>query len=526
MAREKPIPRKNRLKFNRGEQLSRSSPAVKDDVKNISVGIMDMDSAIMYYFNEVIEPSVKENDEVVRVPCLYASPERWTSIQNQGFLRDKKQQVITPLIVFKRTSMEKNVNIPVDKLDANNPNHFYTFEKKYSQQQRYDKFSVQQGLHKNKELYNVVIPDYVTLTYDFTIWTSYIEQMNAIVEKINYSDGAYWGEPGKMRFRTNVETFTDASETDGERLIKTTFTVQLHGYILPEAFNKLITTKKYLTPKQIILKTDVDVQLASLIKPEEGVQEIRVSQARKDASDAKTTLTNGLTMLGGTGVSVVNGVNFTGEAATSTTFAIGQDVGTSSEVLFSAVSASNSLHIGPTSFEISQRPDGHAQVDTDWHVLGDIIAENYIVSSSVTHMTQSFASGSNIFGDSIDDNQIFTGSMDISGSISLNGSSITAGGSEVSTFDEYVRKQFVKKAGSLVGTNTASFTAVTASAPSGLTTTNENDFIFFMNGQYMEHDALTIEQSGSSFLLQVDTTSIGYSLESDDEIIAQGKFNS
>ena len=46
MAREKPIPRKNRLKFNRGEQLSRSSPAVKDDVKNISVGIMDMDSSI------------------------------------------------------------------------------------------------------------------------------------------------------------------------------------------------------------------------------------------------------------------------------------------------------------------------------------------------------------------------------------------------------------------------------------------------------------------------------------------------
>mgnify|MGYP003327800734 CR=1 FL=1 len=42
----------------------------------------------------------------------------------------------------------------------------------------------------------------------------------------------------------------------------------------------------------------------------------------------------------------------------------------------------------------------------------------------------------------------------------------------------------------------------------------------------MEHDALTIEQSnGSTFLLKVDTDSIGYFLESDDEIIAQGKFN-
>ena len=42
----------------------------------------------------------------------------------------------------------------------------------------------------------------------------------------------------------------------------------------------------------------------------------------------------------------------------------------------------------------------------------------------------------------------------------------------------------------------------------------------------MEHDALTIQQSGSSFLLQVDTDGIGYELESDDEIISVGKFNS
>ena len=65
------------------------------------------------------------------------------------------------------------------------------------------------------------------LNYEFTIWTSYIEQMNQIVEKINYSDGAYWGEPGKMRFRTRIESFSDASEIEGERLIKTTFSVNI-----------------------------------------------------------------------------------------------------------------------------------------------------------------------------------------------------------------------------------------------------------------------------------------------------------
>lgn len=46
---------------------------------------------------------------------------------------------------------------------------------------------------------------------------------------------------------------------------------------------------------------------------------------------------------------------------------------------------------------------------------GNIYAEQYVVSSSVTHMTQSFSSGSTIFGDTIDDTHIFTGSLFITG---------------------------------------------------------------------------------------------------------------
>ena len=59
-----------------------------------------------------------------------------------------------------------------------------------------------------------------------------------------------------------------------------------------------------------------------------------------------------------------------------------------------------------------------------------------------------------------------------------------------------------------------------------MTATSENDFIFFINGQYMEHDAIEIQQSSTNFLLKVNNDSIGYDLESDDEILAIGKFNS
>ena len=197
----KPISRKARIEssalsvrpdFNRGQQLRRDN----DTQKSISVTIQDVDAAIMFYFNEVIKPSVNENKEVIKVPVMYASPERWVNIQKQGFMRDKRQQLVVPAIVFRRTGIAKNTDVPVSKIDANNPQNFVTFEQKYSQANRYDQFSKQIGLLPQKELYNVVVPDYITLSYEFTIWTSLIEQMNKIVERVNYGSSLYIGEGG------------------------------------------------------------------------------------------------------------------------------------------------------------------------------------------------------------------------------------------------------------------------------------------------------------------------------------------
>jgi len=518
MAREKPIPRSARKAINRGTLRSRDS----DNVKNLSIGLMDIDGAIMYYFNNVIKPVVQENDESVKVPIMYSNPERWNTIQKNGYLTDNKKQLITPLIVFKRTSIEKDASLGVDKLDPKDPKLFYTFQKKYSKENRYDNFAVQQGLNKTKELYTVAVPDYVSVTYEFIVWTSYIEQMNKIIEKVIYSEGSYWGEDGKFKFRTSIDSYTDASEfsVNSERIIKTNFTVTLKGYLIPDEFNNVVTTQKHLTPKRILIGDDVSVNLTDLVGTRD-TRDVKISVS-KTTGEGSSGLENPFTLASGTGVTVGNAGQFDGTSTRTFTFNIGQDVGTDQTVQFNNVSASNAIHVGATSFEISQREDGKAQVNTDWVVLGDITAENYIVSSSTTYMTTSFSSGNTTFGDTIDDTHIFSGSVNITGSLTLNGSVIAA----ASDSDIYLRKQFVKKAASISIPSTASFTAVTASAAPGLTTTNEQDFVFFINGQYMEHDALTIQQTGSSLLLKVDTESIGYDLEADDEIIASGKFNS
>ena len=563
MARNKPIPRSQRISFNRGTKISRNSPAVKDDVKNLSVGIMDMDSAIMYYFNEVIRPDVEVNKEKVKVPCIYASPERWLTISKQGYLRDKKRQIIVPLIVFKRTGMSRDDNMPIDKLDANDPKLNYSFQKKFTQHNRYDKFSVLQSITPGREYYNVSMPDYMNLTYEFTIWTSYIEQMNRIVEKVNYSDGAYWGEPGKMRFRTRIDSFSDASQVDGERLIKTTFSVTLNGYILPETFDGKTTTQKYLTPKKLIMRESADTTLID----DKG----RVSLADNAAVDGaeptrelfSISITNPFTITQGTGVIVSNnGSSFDGSSALAQQFSIGQSVGTTDSPVFNSLTA-NSVSIGSATttitdgaFDSDMDISGSVEVTGSLSVGGNLAVTGSITSNilveQITTRSVNYSTGSNAFGDDLNDLHRFTGSLDVTGSFKLNGyqvneisndsnfsdgsttalvteNALKAFNPSSTTTDEtsYLRKQFFKTSAGISGSNTASFTALTASAPSGVTATSENDFVFFINGQYMEHDALDIQQKNSTeFLLKINTTSIGYSLESDDEILAIGKFNS
>ena len=562
MPTTKPLPRKKRV-LNRGYLYSRT----KDDVKNPEVTLLDIDSAINNYFNFVIKPSVEDNGESVKVPLMYASPERWKSIQRDGFMRDKKDQIVTPVIVYKRTSVEKDDSLPQDKLDANNPNLFYTFEKKFSRENVYDNFSAQIGNFPAKEYYNVTFPDYVTLTYDFIIWTSYIEQMNKIVERIVYSDGAYWGDPDKMRFRTSVDSITDATEvSDSERLVRSNFTVTLKGYLLPKAnFDHRSTTQKFISPKRVIFNADVDTTVTNVTgRAGQFIEELTDSNVSLPSAAASEdfgiTTTNNLTLTQGTGVTLTpNNIAFNGSSNLSTVFSIGQSVGTTDDVTFNTVSSSlvsiggmtlSSNSITSTNLGISGSitNTGNLTVNGNATILGTVTAQEIkteFVSASII-----FASGSTKFGDDTTDTHNFTGSLQTSGSLVLNSYSVNEISNDTTLTDSsatalitenaaktyvdsqtdnqqaYLRKQFVKTTSSITVPSTASFTAVTASAPSDLTATSENDFIFFINGQYMEHDALQIQQAGSTLLLKVDNSAIGYDLEADDEILAVGKFNS
>ena len=232
-----------RANTNRGRITSRKD----DTVQDISIGLQDHDEAIMYYFNNVIKPSVIINGNRTNVPVIYGSPERWKGVQRDGYFRDKEGKLQVPLIMFKRDSVEKRRDLG-NKLDGNNPQLHYTFQEKYTKRNQYDNFSVLQGRKPQKEFYAVAIPDFIRLIYTCTIWCDYISQMNKLIEMINYSSDTYWGDPERFKFNAKIDTYDNTTEVQQgkNRIIKSNFGLNIQGYLVPDSLNKKLASENML----------------------------------------------------------------------------------------------------------------------------------------------------------------------------------------------------------------------------------------------------------------------------------------
>jgi hypothetical protein len=242
-----------------------------DNVKPFSIGIKDIDEAVFYYFENIIQPSVYQNGSRLPVPIIYGSPEKWKSYQKDGYYRDQKGKIMAPLIMFKRDSMEKVRSIG-NKLDANNPHNYGVSQKKYDSRNSYDNFKVLTNRIPEKQFYATVIPDYVTITYSCAIFTYYVEQLNKIVESVNYASDAYWGDPQRFKFKTMIDSFGFQTELvqDDERIVRSTFNIKLNGYIIPEILQKDINSLKKFSDKTKVIFSIEASSLDSLYKGQDN----------------------------------------------------------------------------------------------------------------------------------------------------------------------------------------------------------------------------------------------------------------
>ena len=244
-------PLKN-LPVNRGTQYKKQSIEQGKGVK-----LYDVDMAIAEHMIDTVLPTVEIFQEKQKIPVVYGNPERWKSVQKDGYLRDKKGVLQIPLVMFKRNSINR------DDVLSNTMNRHVSYPSvsKYSKKHRYDKFSAMTATQKPVEVYDVVIPDYVNITYEVIIWTDFTEHMNKVVEAFQYATDEYWGDKGGFKFRVKIDSFDNTTEISegSQRIVRTSFTMAVYAYLLPEQFDNESTHKKSITPKKVVWGTETDL---------------------------------------------------------------------------------------------------------------------------------------------------------------------------------------------------------------------------------------------------------------------------
>jgi hypothetical protein len=380
---------------NRGTDYS-----MKDDtVKDVSIGLEDLDNAVLYYFENVIKPTVIQNGQRLAVPVIYGSPERWKAVQADGFYRDRSGKLMVPIIMFKREGFDKNRTLG-NKLDGNKVHNYQVVGTKFNQRNIYDKFSVLTNRIPSEQFYISPVPDYLTVNYSCIVFTDFVEQNNKIVEAIEFASDSYWGDPNRFKFKANIDSFSTTTllEQGQDRAAKSTFNIKLFGYIIPDTINKDLATarSKFYTKAQVIFDLET---------VEGDIDQLNVAATK-------------------TPKNVVGSTSFIGG---------GNNI-TNNNTIISAAAA------------------------------GDLT---------------------------------------------------------------YLNTNITKIATTITAPNTSVFTGAAVLQPTGGSTlppTTVNNFVFYVNGQNVPAAYVTLSEGGGNVTFTFNTTSLGYVLESDDEVVAIGKF--
>ena len=245
---------------------SRSYTPGADYTKNYSITLKDIDKSIIGYIKNVIKPTVEDANESVKVTVMYGNEERWKAVRKRGVLRDKNGSLILPLIMLKRTEVSKKDSLPTYKHDVKHEFTDIVRNSKWSKHNRYDRFAIQTGKNPVYESVVTGVPNFVNVNYEFVLWTGFIEQMNPLIEMVMEQNQKYWGEAENYKFLCSLESITDASEmnTDGERFIKSTFSLTTSAYLLPEYISNTVTntianTEKVLSPSRVVFGTETEM---------------------------------------------------------------------------------------------------------------------------------------------------------------------------------------------------------------------------------------------------------------------------
>lgn len=230
------------------------------DQTPIQVTLMSIDETIVNYLSDTIKPTVIDNETVRMVPVLYGTPERWSTFRKDGIIREPgSDKAQTPVVMLRRTSVER--------APLTNPSNKYletSWETGWNKRNAYDKFAVLNNIRPSRQFHAVIIPDYVTVTYDVVLWTEYEEQMSDLIGQIQVEGDEYWGTRNGYKFRVRIDGFDSQTELEAsqDRVVRSVFQMKVSAYLVPERMIKNFrlspTTRKAYTAKKMVVIIETD----------------------------------------------------------------------------------------------------------------------------------------------------------------------------------------------------------------------------------------------------------------------------
>ena len=227
-------PNKTESTFSSNKEVKRNATGEdwKRDgtVKDVSIALYDVDYAVKWHLENIINPTCIEDNSVITVPILFAAGEKWAAVQKHGYLRDNQGKILTPMIMIKRNSVSKREDIQdlkvLETADAR-----ITFERKYTKANRYDRFSLSQA-SPIKEFYSIDVPKFVQIEYELLIWTNNSIQLNEVVEQLIWFDGKAFGDAHKFITHIDPPSFESVNANGDDRIVRATMGMRTKAHIL------------------------------------------------------------------------------------------------------------------------------------------------------------------------------------------------------------------------------------------------------------------------------------------------------
>tara|TARA_B100001059_G_scaffold235782_1_gene282791 strand:- start:10 stop:1230 length:1221 start_codon:yes stop_codon:yes gene_type:complete len=268
-----------------------------------SCGVEDLDLAMFRLFDKQIPIYYDLHGEVKKVPVIFATGERFALLRRKRPIVDRGGALILPLISITRSSLE---NIP-SKGIANNQMFPHVVTKRISekdlahrQAKNYEQLknvdgedlalepdiSLKPQLDRNI-IETIEIPPikYFGAVYEVSIWSSFTQQMNNILEVIM---NAYTLNPGQQ-FRLESDkgytfsAFVDGSIsqdtnyadfTDAERYIKYNMSINATGYIIaPNILGGKTALRSFVSAPQVTFDivdeyAEIEPNIAGVVDPD------------------------------------------------------------------------------------------------------------------------------------------------------------------------------------------------------------------------------------------------------------------